>query len=104
MGRSKKEHKVYQRLTSEETMTAKQYDVVVFGATGYTGQFVAEEMAVISGIRGITFAIAGRSEAKLSKSIEMVKTNTGLALDTIPTIIADVSDENSLVDMAKKAS
>ncbi|KAG7146567.1 putative trans-acting enoyl reductase like protein, partial [Verticillium longisporum] len=42
----------------------RKYDVVVFGATGYTGQFAAEHIAthLPSNLR---WAVAGRSESKL---------------------------------------
>ncbi|KAL9946172.1 hypothetical protein ACHAO5_004168 [Verticillium nonalfalfae] len=46
----------------------RKYDVVVFGATGYTGQFAAEHIAthLPSNLR---WAVAGRSESKLQKVV-----------------------------------
>ena len=40
-------------------------DIVVFGATGYTGKFVVRELANAYQTEKITWGIAGRSEKKL---------------------------------------
>ena len=44
----------------------RKYDVVVFGATGFTGQFVAEELnrLAMDG-RTLKWAVAGRNQSKL---------------------------------------
>ena len=61
----------------EETRSSRQYDVVVFGSTGYTGQFVNEELYRLQGYGGATlkWAAAGRSQAKLEAVLK------GVALD-----------------------
>lgn len=48
-------------------MGDREYDFVVFGATGYTGQFVNEELYRLQTEEGRTFkwAAAGRSQSKL---------------------------------------
>ena len=46
------------------------YDIVIFGATGFTGQFVVEELALVlasTDTPKLTWAVAGRNEAKLKK-------------------------------------
>lgn len=43
---------------------SRQYDIVVFGATGYTGKLTAEHIAT-SLPTDLKWAIAGRSAAKL---------------------------------------
>ena len=45
----------------------RQYDIVVFGASGYTGQFVNEELYRIQneGKRTLKWAAAGRTQSKL---------------------------------------
>nr|XP_053650130.1 saccharopine dehydrogenase-like oxidoreductase [Cherax quadricarinatus] len=85
-------------------MPKKQYDLVVLGATGYTGQFIAEEVARIAKENeGLTYAFAGRNKDKLDKTVEMAKTRTGLDLQNVGIIVADVNDEGSLLNMAKQA-
>ena len=45
----------------------KEFDVVVWGATGFTGRLVAEYLAETygTGMDQLSWAVAGRSEAKL---------------------------------------
>jgi short subunit dehydrogenase-like uncharacterized protein len=45
-------------------MSIRQYDLVVFGATGYTGKLTAEHIATHLPTN-LRWAIAGRSESKL---------------------------------------
>lgn len=46
-------------------LTPKAYDLIVFGATGYTGKLCAEYIST-SLPTNLKWAIAGRSEKKLS--------------------------------------
>jgi len=47
-------------------------DIVVFGATGYTGKFVVRELANAYQTEKITWGIAGRSENKLKEVLESI--------------------------------
>ncbi len=53
-------------------MEDQRYDFIVFGATGYTGKYVAEEIYRIqtSDRRELKWAAAGRSEAKVKKALQ----------------------------------
>ena len=56
----------------------KKYDIVVFGATGFTGQFVVEEIArTIEEEKGLTWAIAGRNMQKLQAVLREASKQTG---------------------------
>ncbi len=69
----------------------KQFDVVVFGATGFTGKLVAEYLFNKYGVdQDLKWAIAGRSEAKL------LATRQSLGGDNIPFIVVDSSDKSAL--------
>lgn len=52
-------------------MGGRQYDIVVFGSTGFTGQFVNEELYRIQGEgkRSLKWAAAGRNQAKLEAGL-----------------------------------
>lgn len=77
----------------------REFDVIVYGATGFTGRLVAEHMLATHGVgRGITWAMAGRSKSKL----ESVRSEIGAPAD-LPLIIADASNAASLEAMAKRA-
>jgi short subunit dehydrogenase-like uncharacterized protein len=77
-----------------------KFDIVVYGATGYTGQLVAEYLAAhYVGEGAPTWAMAGRSRDKLAS----VRDAIGAPADT-PLIVADAADPASLramVDQAK---
>lgn len=56
-------------------MDSRPYDMVVYGASGFTGQFVAIEAVRICPDKKI--AVAGRMKEKLEKVIERIKTELG---------------------------
>jgi short subunit dehydrogenase-like uncharacterized protein len=72
----------------------REFDIIVYGATGYTGRLVAEYLA---GKPGLKWAMAGRSAAKLAEVRKLV----GAPEDT-PLVLADSSDPASLADMCKR--
>ena len=78
----------------------KDFDIVIYGATGFTGKLVAEYMArQYPDGSGVHWAIAGRSEDKLKTVIGEM----GLPADTA-LIIADASSEDSLADMVSRTN
>lgn len=80
----------------------RPYDIVVFGATGFTGQLTAEYLARKMGqeLRPFTWAIAGRDAAKLAAVKEtLIRLNPACA--AVDTLIADAADLVSLRDMAR---
>lgn len=76
---------------------AREFDVIVYGASGFTGRLVVEylQRAYPPG-SNVAWAIAGRDVAKL----ESIKTETGA---TVPAIAANARDADSLEAMAKLA-
>jgi short subunit dehydrogenase-like uncharacterized protein len=75
--------------------SAKKFDIVVYGATGFTGQLVAEYLATqYSNDAQLKWAMAGRSLDKLKSVREAI----GAPADT-PLIVADASDVASLQAM-----
>ena len=53
-------------------MSGREFDLVVFGSTGYTGKFVAEELYRLQceEKRSLKWAAAGRSDAKVRACLE----------------------------------
>lgn len=79
-------------------MSDKKFDVIVYGATGFTGRLVAEYLAKQYGVGGdLRWAMAGRSAEKL----EAVRAEINAPKDT-PFVIADASDPGSLRKMAQQ--
>jgi short subunit dehydrogenase-like uncharacterized protein len=81
--------------------TEREYDVVVFGATGFTGRLTAEYLArhAPAGTRG---ALAGRNEQKL-KAVRSELGEINLACAELPLLQADVNDPESIHAVAAKA-
>lgn len=70
------EHDPANKLTVGE-ISKRQYDIVVLGASGFTGQFVVMEMGYFSQIYNLTWAVAGRNTIKLQKVLDdMYKTHS----------------------------
>jgi len=68
---------------------SREFDVVVFGATGFTGRLVAEYLQGQYG-SDVSWAMAGRSQDKL----EAVRGEMGVSRD-VALIVADSSDRLS---------
>jgi short subunit dehydrogenase-like uncharacterized protein len=80
-------------------VSAQEFDVVVYGATGFTGRLVAEHLLKTYGAEGdVRWAMAGRSREKLKQ----VAIEIGAPM-SLPLIQADASDANSLDALAHRA-
>ncbi|HLI59360.1 MAG TPA: saccharopine dehydrogenase NADP-binding domain-containing protein [Solirubrobacteraceae bacterium] len=80
----------------------RERDVVLFGATGFTGGLVAEHLARqanAAGARPTRWAIAGRNRASLHAVRERLAT-IDLALAELPVLEADAGDRDSLRRLA----
>jgi short subunit dehydrogenase-like uncharacterized protein len=87
--------------TPEHTImgTDRELDIIVYGATGYTGKLVAEYMNQrYSDGDKVSWAIAGRSAEKLQAVRDELSLPEGLEL-----VRADASDPASLEAMVKRA-
>ena len=81
-------------------MAKRKFDVVVWGATGFTGQLVVEYLIATYGVEGeLNWAIAGRSEAKL-KAVRKACLPQAQR-DQLPILIADSGDADSLATLVK---
>lgn len=79
---------------------AREFDIIVYGATGYTGRLVAEHLLKTYGAAGdLKWAMAGRNEAKLKEVRGLIG-----APEALPLVIADADDLASLTAMARRAT
>ena len=77
----------------------RELDIIVYGATGYTGKLVAEYFNARYGANGeVSWAIAGRNLDKL----QAVREELALPAD-LPLVQADGNDPASLKDMVERA-
>ena len=80
--------------------TERELDIVVYGATGFTGRLVAEYLNNTYGVnQDVNWAMAGRSLDKLV----LVRDEMGIDL-AVPLIVADGSDVQSINSMVDRAS
>jgi short subunit dehydrogenase-like uncharacterized protein len=78
----------------------RDFDLIVYGATGYTGRLIAEYLATsYRGDDALSWAIAGRSTDKLQK----VRADIG-APDDLPLVKADAAEPASLRSMCERAA
>ena len=79
-------------------MNEKNFDVVIYGATGFTGKLVVEYMLKQYGNdNSISWAMAGRSHEKLLAVKEKLGVPAEIALLTV-----DSEDKTSITDMVKQ--
>lgn len=72
-------------------------DIIVYGATGYTGRLVCEYLNKQYGVNGeVKWAMAGRSQDK----IDSVREEMGIPAD-VPTVVADANDLASIKSMVE---
>ena len=78
-----------------ESSRARDYDLVVWGATGFTGRLVVEELARAAP-PGLRWAVAGRDPARLDAVRAAHAPDAGA-------VVADVADPASLGALARSA-
>ncbi|HEU0043379.1 saccharopine dehydrogenase family protein [Sphingomonas sp.] len=76
----------------------RDFDIIVYGATGFTGRLVAEYLVQAYPGRG-RWAMAGRSAAKLAEVRDLI----GATADT-PLVVADADDPASIRAMAERTA
>jgi len=94
-------------------MADRQYDLVIFGASGYTGQCVIEYVvrAVDQDLKKhgdesqkLKWAVAGRNEDRLTKSLVIAASQCpGFDYSTVPILICDVKDQSSVKRMVTQS-
>ncbi|XP_049914671.1 saccharopine dehydrogenase b [Epinephelus moara] len=84
--------------------STRPYHIIIFGATGFTGQFVVEEVARCAAESSLKWAVAGRSRQRLgevlkraAERLSMIELRTDIEI-----IVADVSIEESLAIMCQQ--
>ena len=78
----------------------RELDIVVYGATGFTGRLVAEYLNNQYGVNAeVVWAMAGRSQSKL----EQVRDEMGISAD-VPLVVADSSNLDSIKAMVERTA
>jgi short subunit dehydrogenase-like uncharacterized protein len=76
---------------------SREFDIVLWGASGFTGRLVAEHLFNVYGVgKDLSWAIAGRNRQKL----EHIRAGLGDGAAQIPILTGDSDDEESLTSIA----
>lgn len=82
----------------------REFEVVVWGATGFTGRLTAEYLLARYGAsKSLRWAIAGRNRAKLEEVRAQLGREAGIDPGLLPILVADSHDSASLEDLARRA-
>ena len=76
----------------------RPYDIILFGATGFTGQLIARYLSLHAAGEKIRWAVAGRNHAKLAQ-LELPAEGVAPGI-----IVADTENKESLLVMAAQTS
>lgn len=71
----------------------REYDIIIWGATGFTGKLVSEYMARQYSSGNLTWALGGRSQSKL----ESILPDSGVNV-----LVADAHDPAEIAELVKK--
>ncbi|XP_076276701.1 saccharopine dehydrogenase-like oxidoreductase [Lasioglossum baleicum] len=80
-------------------MANDRLDIVIFGATGFTGSQAVKVAAQLSKEKQFKFGVAGRRK----EALEGVVKEFASDIENVPMIIADLKDEESLKKMTEQA-
>lgn len=87
------------------TDTQREFDIIVWGASGFTGRLVAEYLLQQYGVGdSLSWAIAGRNEAKLQSVRSSLVAGSDIAEEAIPIVVADSHHEEFLAAMVERAT
>ncbi len=78
----------------------RQYDVVVWGATGVAGRLVAEYLTEQYDPDDLGLALGGRNEGELASLADDLVGGSD-AWDEVPTVVGDATDPESLRELAR---
>lgn len=78
-------------------MAAKEYDILLYGATGFTGKLVATYLDRHSELTGRRWAVAGRTKASLQE------VRATLASPTVDVVVCPLSDTRAVTAMVASA-
>lgn len=77
------------------------YDLIVYGASGFTGQFVALHLAKVAQSHPMRWALGGRNMCKLQHVQQMIRDEVDATMN-IPIVLADVHEDTALATLCRQ--
>ena len=91
-------------MTDRQSDTRREFDVVLWGASGFTGRLVAEYLLEHHGAGGpLRWALGGRSLVKLEQVRREIGAAAGVDTAALPIVVADAADDAAIEDIARRA-
>ena len=89
--------------TAKTASDEPEFEVVIWGASGFTGKLTAEVLLTQYGLdAGLRWATGGRNAEKLDRIKRELSEETGLNADAIPTLVGDSDDEAFLDELCSR--
>ena len=83
--------------------TSREFEIVVWGASGFTGKLTAEYLLGRYGASGkLRWALAGRNGSKLESVRDAIAQETGTDASALPILVGDSDDEGFLAALADR--
>jgi short subunit dehydrogenase-like uncharacterized protein len=76
-------------------MNSRDFDLILWGASGFTGRLVAEHLARVGAERQLRWAVGGRNPEKLAATL------MDIGAPGTPVVLGDSHDPRSLADLAR---
>jgi short subunit dehydrogenase-like uncharacterized protein len=77
-------------------MRKREFDLILWGASGFTGRLVAEHLARVGPARRLRWAVGGRNAEKLGAMLREI------GMPDIPVVLGDSQDPRSMADLARR--
>jgi len=77
-------------------MNKRDFDLILWGASGFTGRLVAEHLARVGAERKLRWAVGGRNPEKLAAMLREI------GMPDIPVVLGDSQDPHSMADLARR--
>ncbi|MFT7262111.1 MAG: short subunit dehydrogenase-like uncharacterized protein [Halioglobus sp.] len=83
-------------------MKKREFDIIIWGATGFTGRLVAEYLVDTYGVEGdLLWAIAGRNQDKLEEVRRSLLKRKDI--EKLPILLANSNDASSIKELAARS-
>ncbi len=79
-------------------MQKRDFDLILWGASGFTGRLVAEHLARAGAERKLRWAVGGRNADKLGAMLSEI------GAPGVPVVLGDSHDPRSMADLARQAT
>jgi len=96
-----------QQVSQQETQqeTEREFDVIIWGATGFTGKLTAEYLLERYGLTGsLRWAIAGRNASKLEETRASLASESGIATEALPCVVANADNADEMRALAARTT